>query len=290
MKNKSIVIVSAVGLVGLGLLVAGSRTGYQTASVSANYRPPATGPSVQLAQNTAPAPPERAANGARIAVVHAFTLQVPGGEIETVYLRHLDECARLGCVVVGSHLDRSSAGVPYANASIRLAPASFPAFEKALTAAPVRIVTHAQSADDKAIAFLDLEKRIDAKAALRDRLMAMLKDARATTTTDLLAVEKELTQVQADIEAATAQRDYLRTITETVRADISYTAVVAQQGAADLYAAQFKQTFLQSAGALIGLLAGGVTLLAGALPWIPLLIALAWGTRRILGRRPRARA
>jgi len=130
---------------------------------------------------------------------------------------------------------------------------------------------------------------VDAKAALRDRLMGMLKDARATTTTDLLAVEKELTQVQADIEAATAQRDYLRTITETVRVDIGYTAVVAQQGAVDLYVGQFRQTLLQSAGALVGLLAGGVTLLAGALPWIPLVIVLAWGTRRALGRWHRVR-
>ena len=130
---------------------------------------------------------------------------------------------------------------------------------------------------------------VDAKAALRDRLMGMLKDARATTTTDLLAVEKELTQVQADIEAATAQRDYLRTITETVRVDIGYTAVVAQQGAVDLYVGQFRQTLLLSAGALVGLLAGGVTLLAGALPWIPLVIVLAWGTRRALGRWHRVR-
>ena len=128
------------------------------------------------------------------------------------------------------------------------------------------------------------------KVALRDRLMAMLKDVRATTTTDLLTVEKEITHVQADIEAATAQRDYLRTITETVRVDIGYSAVVAQQGAVDLYAAQFKQTFLQSARTLIGLLAGVVTLLVGVLPWIPLVIVLAWGARRVLGRWHRVRA
>src|SRR5262249_58999992 len=68
----------------------------------------------------------------------------------------------------------------------------------------------------------DVEKRLEGKTALRDRLSAMLKDPGTTTTADLLAIEKELTQVQGDIEAATAQRDYLRTMTDTVRVDISY--------------------------------------------------------------------
>ena len=50
----------------------------------------------------------------------------------------------------------------------------------------------------------------------------MLKDQNARTPADLLAIEKELAQVQGDMKSSAAQRDYLRTITDTVRIDISY--------------------------------------------------------------------
>ncbi len=69
---------------------------------------------------------------------------------------------------------------------------------------------------------LDIDKRLEVKTALRDRLSAMLKDPSAKSAADLAAIEKELAQAQGDIEAAIAQRDYLRTITHTVRVDIAY--------------------------------------------------------------------
>ena len=291
--QKPAIILSAFGLLTAGLFFAYVKDTYQVASADSGYRTTSasvTAGSFNVAQNAAPPPPSQAAGPTRTAAVHAFTLQMPADEIEKIYLRHLDECARLGCIVVNSHLNRSDAGPAYANASIRINPARFVAFERILTETPVRIVTHAQSSDDKAIAFLDLEKRIDAKTALRDRLMTMLKDPAARSTTDLLAVERELAQVQGDIEAASAQHDYLRTITETVRVDISYMSIIARQGAIDLYAGQFKQTFLQSGGALLRLLAGLITLLVGALPWAPFVALMAWGGRRVVRRRQAARA
>jgi hypothetical protein len=289
--KKSAIILAAFGLLTAGLFFAGVKGNYDLAASDSGYRPASvTGGSFNVAQNIVASPPSQAASPVRTAVVHAFTLQMPADEIEAIYLRHLEECARLGCIVVNSHLNRSNSGPVYANASIRINPASFAGFEKILTQPPVHIVTHAQSSDDKAIAFLDLEKRIDAKVALRDRLMAMLKDPGGKSTTDLLSVERELTQVQGDIESASAQRDYLRTITETVRLDISYLSIVAQQEAVDVYASQFKQTFLRSAGALLRLVAGLITLLVGALPWAPLIALLVWGGRRVFRRWQPARA
>jgi hypothetical protein len=289
--KKPAVVLSAFGLLVAGLFFAGLKSNYKLASSDPGYRATSvTSAGFNVAQNAVAPPPSQAASTTRTAVVHAFTLQMPADEIEAIYLRHLDECARLGCIVVSSHLNRSSSGPPYANASIRINPASFAAFEKILTQPPVHVVTHSQASDDKAIAFLDLEKRIDAKVALRDRLMTMLKEPVGKSTTDLLSVERELTQVQGDIESASAQRDYLRTITETVRLDISYMTIAAPQGAVDLYASQFKQTFLQSGGVLLRLFAGLVTLLVAALPWAPLVALLAWGGRRAMRRWHAARA
>jgi hypothetical protein len=95
-----------------------------------------------------------------------------------------------------------------------------------------------------------------------------------------------VSQVQGDIETAIAQRDYLRTITDTVRVDISYMGVTAQTGSVDLYAIQtavadFGQTMVSSGATLI-------TFLAVILPWVPLVALLAWAVRRSF-RRWRAR-
>jgi hypothetical protein len=241
---------------------------------------------LRVSQDRVGAGAAQAATPARIAVTHAFSLRMPSADVEAVQRRHLDGCARLGCMILTTYLDRSNAGRISAHTSIRIRPDGFADFAKALEAAPATVASHSESAEDRTIPLLDVEKRVEVKSALRDRLAAMLKDAAAKTPADLLAIEKELSQVQGDIEAAIAQRDYLRTITDTMRVDISYMGVTAQTGGIDLYAiqtavAEFGQTMVSSGATLI-------TFLAIILPWVPLVAFLAWAVRRSF-RRWRAR-
>jgi hypothetical protein len=226
------------------------------------------------------------ASQARIAVTHRFTLRMPSGDIEAVQRQHLAECARLGCTVLSTQVDRANAGRTSAGALVRISPDGFAAFAKMLARPPAELVSHSQSSDDKTVPLTDIEKRLEVKIALRDRLNAMLKDPNTKTTADLLAIEKELTQVQGDIEAAIAQRDYLRTITDTVRVDISYVGAAPLTAGIDFYplrraAAGSGQTVAESAAAL-------VTVLAASLPWLPLVALLGWGIRRLFRRRKAA--
>ena len=221
-------------------------------------------------------------------MTHRFTLRMPSGDIEAVQRQHLDECARLGCTVLSTHIDRGNAGRASASASARISPDGFAEFAKILARAPAEVVSHSQSSDDKTVPLTDIEKRLELKTALRDRLNAMLKDPNTKTTADLLAIEKELTQVQGDIEAAIAQRDYLRTITETVRVDISYVGAAPLTAGIDFYplrqaASSSGQTMAMSAATL-------VTFLAASLPWLPLVALLGWGIRRLFRRRKAAAA
>jgi hypothetical protein len=211
---------------------------------------------------------------------------MPSAEIEAVQRHHIEECARLGCTVLTTRLDRANAGRVTASASMRISPDGFAEFAKLLARPPAELVSHSQSSEDKTVPLTDVEKRVEVKTALRDRLSAMLKDPNTKTTADLLAIEKELTQVQGEIEAAIAQRDYLRTITETVRVDINYTGVVPVTAGIDFYplrqaASASGQTMASSAATL-------VTFLAAALPWLPLVALLGWGIRRLFRRRKAA--
>jgi hypothetical protein len=114
----------------------------------------------------------------------------------------------------------------------------------------------------------------------------MLADPAPKTPADLVAIEKELAQAQGDIEAATAQRDYLRTITDTVRVDVSYIGQPAQIAGLDFFPITsaingFWRTAIASVGTLI-------SFLAAVLPWLPLVALVWWGIRRSV-RRWRAR-
>jgi len=223
----------------------------------------------------------------KLAVTHTYALSMPSDQVEAVQHRHLDECAKLGCTVLTTTLQHAGQGRVFARTSLRISPQSFDALAKALAAPPARVTSHSQTAEDKTVPLLDVEKRLEVKTALRDRLEAMLKDPATKSTADLLAIEKELAQVQGDIESATAQRDYLRTITDTVRVDISYDGIVAEVGGIDLgplkrAASEFGDTVLTSLATLI-------YLTAALLPWLPVVLLLGWGIRRGV-RRWRARA
>jgi len=170
-----------------------------------------------------------------------------------------------------------SAGRP-----IGVAPQSFDTFANVLAQSPARIVSHSQTAEDKTVPLLDVEKRLAAKIALRDRLETMLKDPAAKTTADLLAIERELAQIQGDIESATAQRDYLRTITDTVRVDIAYDGLVAE--VAGIEFAPLKRALRDFSDTVLISLASLIYFVAALLPWLPVVVVFGWFERSGLRR------
>ena len=215
----------------------------------------------------------------RIAFSETFVVELPGSAVEATQQKILSDCLAAGCSVLSSRLDRLRDGSVQGAISVRIAPDRYQAFAEAVVAPPARLVSHAEAAEDKTIPLLDIEKRLDAQIALRDRLSQMLKQA-GTGVADLVAVEKQLADVQGAIESETAQRDYLRTITDTVRVDVSYNGLVQQAGPIDLSPIRtafdsFLQTAIESFGEMIGWI-------AYALPWLPLVALGSWLLRRLL--------
>jgi hypothetical protein len=223
----------------------------------------------------------------RIAVSHSYTLRLPSREVERVQQAHLDECVRLGCDVLNTRLDRSDVGRISAWTSVRIAPDKLASFTAALTAPPIEVIGHSQTAEDKTLPLLDIEKRLESKIALRDRLTALLKDNIRKTAADLIAIEKEIAQVQGEIESATSQRDYLLTITDTVRLDINYVGVTAQAGGLDL--SPIVRAVNGAGRTVIASVASLISFAAAALPWIPVALIVAWIARAVFRRWRRNR-
>jgi hypothetical protein len=235
-----------------------------------------------LAQLTNPPPSQQPGGARQIAVTHGFTLRLPSNEVAAVQQRHLAECAKLGCTVLETRIDRLSEGRISAHASVRVEPNRYPALVAVITAPPAEVTTQSERGEDMTVVIVDVDKRLEVKTALRDRLIAMLKDPGTKSAADLAVIEKELAQVQGDIEAITAQRTYLRTITETVRVDISYDGrpgVVAGYDFSPVKRAAngIVQTLITSVASLI-------VAFAAVVPWLPVIAfvvwSVLWGMRR----------
>ena len=226
----------------------------------------------------------------RMAVSHGFVLRLPAADVEAAQRRHAEAAATAGGTVLTSTYNRSDDGRVNGSLSLRIPQAGFEAFAKLVAGPPASVVSHSVAAEDKTLAVLDVEKRLEIKRALRDRLQAMLKDPARASMADLVTLETEIAQVQADIESAMAQQAYLQTVTETIKVDITYQGVVAVAAAGiDLSPITYAMrnvgaTFAKSIGSLI-------SFLAALLPWLPVAAATLWATARLWRRwrRPAGR-
>jgi len=217
----------------------------------------------------------------RIAYTNRFVLEMPSEDVANAQQKTLAACVAAGCSVESTRLDRLPNGGVQGEISVRIAPDKLDALTATITAPPARLVSRAETADDKTVAVLDIEKRLASQVALRERLNQLLAQAKGSVG-DLVAAEKQLAEVQGTIESQTAQLAYLRSITDTVRVDVSYNGLLQQAGPFDLSPVRealdaFLATLIGSAGDMI-------TWVAVALPWLPLglvgLFLLRWVARK----------
>jgi len=117
----------------------------------------------------------------------------------------------------------------------------------------------------------DLDARITALSTSVDRLLTLM--AQATTTTDLIAIEGELSTRQAELEGLKSQRDYLTDQVEysTIALDLYSTGTVAP-GAPDNFWTGIVAGWTTLVTALGALLVG----IGFALPWLAI-VAVAGG-------------
>ena len=117
----------------------------------------------------------------------------------------------------------------------------------------------------------DLDARITALSTSVDRLLTLM--AQATTTTDLIAIEGELSTRQAELEGLKSQRDYLTDQVEysTITLDLYSTGTVAP-GAPDNFWTGIVAGWTTLVTALGALLVG----IGFALPWLAI-VAVAGG-------------
>ncbi|MGB3457420.1 MAG: DUF4349 domain-containing protein [Litorimonas sp.] len=252
--------------------------------VTASRRKASPGRQIEAGQGgEAPAP------DSMIAYSYGYGVALPAPGVEPVMRAHMQRCLDAGpsrCQVLNASSQNQSEDYASAYLSLRAAPEWLEDFrnglEESVAASDGRITDSSVSAEDLTRQIFDADARLTAQTALRARLLTLL-ETRDGELQELLAVERELARVQAQIESATSLLKTLRQRVSMSVLDLNYqsraravsTSAVSPIGEA---LRGFLRTLSQGIASVIGFI-------AVILPWLvfvvlPGLLLLRWLFRR----------
>ena len=225
----------------------------------------------------AQAAPAAASGAARRTLAYQHSIQIDTQEdrVAAIHAAALAACREAAadlCTVLESH---GSTG-RFASATLRLRarPAGIPKLIAAL-GRQADITEQSTSAEDLAAPLQDGEKKLAMLTAYR----AQLEDLRHRAGTDvdaLIKVNRELAQVQSELEAAAGKQAYLMQRVETEILDISIRSEHNQS-----FWRPISHAASDFGGNLSQGVSGAITGVAYLLPWVLIVAFVAWVVRRL---------
>ena len=235
------------------------------------------------------APAEKAAgapipvSGPRIAYSYTYGYRLGSGEIDAVQAKHVALCDKLGpqrCHI--GEMQKSSANGEFSNASLtlfvdaRIARAFGGELDKVAAASGGEASDRGIEAEDLSKQMVDTQARINAKQALADRLMTLIKTGGGKVG-DLVEAEKAFSDAQEQLDAARSNMAEMQGRVSMSQIKISYAARNAEGG----FLRPVQEAFAsggRTMGASLGALVTFVIVIA---PWFLLLAGLLWLKRRL---------
>lgn len=233
-----------------------------------------------------------------LAYSYAYGISAPHQQVDALRRRHEQACAKAGhtvCQVVSSSIADRGNGAIHGELSMRATPLWLKGFRDGLEGdargVGGRVDTSDVTSEDLSREIVDTEAQLRAKTTLRDRLQGLLA-GRPGRLSDLLAVERELARVQAEIDSAQSQLTMMR-------GRVAMSDVAIQYSARDVVGASVRSPLSRSLGAFFSAMAASlatmIDIVAVTAPWALVVGGLLWLYRRRLpklrwpfARKPRA--
>jgi hypothetical protein len=233
-----------------------------------------------------PPPGERAPASASppsapmLAYAYSYQIEAPPRALPILLGRQEGACVAAGpsiCQVVASDLERRGRDTITASLSMRASPSWLAGFRNGLakeaTGVGGRITQANATSEDLSRQVVDTQAEIRAKTALRDRLQSIL-DNRPAKVSDLLEVETNLANVQADLDKTQSEMAMMRQRLDSSAITINY-ASAAGLGSDGAWApvasafSRFTSIIAQTLGVMI-------TVIAVLAPWALVVGVGAW--------------
>lgn len=217
--------------------------------------------------------PAEAAPQRYIAMRHHLVVETKGEDLQAAFDATVAHCEALKCQILTANVNRQTQyGPPSANLSLRVPPRSLQVFLDGL-AKSADLLQHHRESEDKTDAVIDAEARIKNLTELRDRLRDMLAK-RTGSLKDVIEVERELANTQAQLDSIQNVRKVLAQETELVAVNIDFQAKQSITEAGVL--APVAQAWDNAGRMMMESIASIISFLATSIPWliigVPLLL------------------
>lgn len=213
--------------------------------------------------------------GVMLAYSYSMGIEAPKNAVALLKEAHEKACTDAGpklCQVLGSSVNSWGEDQVSAYLNLRAEPAWLATFRGSIASdadkAGGRLTANTVNTEDLTTYIVDLEARLAAKLALRERIKNLL-ETRDGSLSDILAAERALAEVQGEIDSMTAQRAAARARVAMSALSLSYQSdPVTSTGIFKPLTASFKGFFRTSVSSL----AAAVDFVARAWPFF--LVAL----------------
>nr|WP_284143303.1 DUF4349 domain-containing protein [Metabacillus flavus] len=213
-------------------------------------------------------------------IIYTADMVIEVKDFDKAYQNIQHEAQSAGGYVVStsSNVSGEESGLNEGTMTLRIPQDKFSGFLSSMEKGAYKIVQKNISGQDVTEEFVDLESRLKAKEAVEARLLEFMK--KAEKTGDLLAISKDLSAVQQEIEQLKGRMKYLQNQTDlsTITIQLSETKVVVP-GVKNQDLNTWEKTqkqFMNSVNALLYAGSALIIFFAGnLLVWI-LLLAAGW--------------
>ena len=196
------------------------------------------------------------------------------------------ELAAEGAFIVSNSARTNYGGqAPYVDMVIRVPAEKFDEVMNRASELAVKVNERTESAQDVTAEYTDLDTRLAALEAARDRLMEIMKQS--ATTEELLMAEQQLTQREAEIESLKGQMKYLSESARLSSITISLHPYELSQPIDNTWrpAETVRRAFESFVDSLRGFADFMIVFVIAILPWLVVIGLIWWGVARILRKR-----
>jgi hypothetical protein len=217
-----------------------------------------------------------------IAVRRQIEIETAESELQNAWESIGAFCGTIRCEIVSSSIvNRTSGTAPSGSISMRVAPADMKKLLDQLGKSGT-LIQQTNESQDKTATVIDVDAKIKNLTEYRDNLRGLLGRSSANLT-DLIAVRKELTDVQSQLDSQATQRKVLADETEKVAIDIHFRVKGSGSGFGKIGTA-----FSDSMSVMADSVAVLITFVFAIVPWVLLLLIAAWIAVKAIRRRRKA--
>jgi hypothetical protein len=182
-------------------------------------------------------------------------------------------CATIRCEVVSSSIKmQTSDAPPSGDISLRVAPDDLPKL-LAYVGKLGKVAQHTTEREDETISVVNTDAKIKNLTSFRDNLRAMLVRPSARLS-DLVEIQKQLTDTQSELDSETAQRKILANETEKIAVEISFRVVRPGQNPSGV--AEIWNALRESGSVLADSISDLITTVFTIIPWLVLIVPICW--------------